>query len=102
MKCSVRGELWKYEGAAGWCFVTLSKALSAKIRKGHAEAEEGWGRLKAQVTIGKTSWKTSIWFDTKRDAYLLPVKTQIRKTEKLAIGSKIAATIEIHDDNILG
>jgi hypothetical protein len=38
------------------------------------------------VTIGGSSWNTSIWFDTKADSYLLPIKVAIRKKESLAIG----------------
>lgn len=90
-RVSFSGELWKHDGPSGWCFITIPKSASLEIRKRRASSEEGWGRLKAEIKIGKSKWKTAIWFDTKHDAYLLPVKAEIRKKEKLAIGEKIAA-----------
>jgi hypothetical protein len=81
-----RAKIWKYEGPAGWCFVTIPKSTAKRIRVIHQDSEEGWGRLKATVTIGGSSWNTSIWFDTKADSYLLPIKVAIRKKESLAIG----------------
>ena len=32
---------------------------------------------------GNTQWETAIWFDTKLDTYLLPLKAEIRKKEKI-------------------
>lgn len=95
---SFSGLLWKYDGPAGWCFVTLTKSLSSEIRKTHQTSEEGWGRLKTLVTIGDTNWMTSIWFDTKHEAYLLPIKLSVRKKEKLAIGESIQGTLDIQRD----
>lgn len=95
---SFRGLLWKYDGPAGWCFVTLPKSVSKDIRKNHQSSEEGWGRLKASITIGTSSWKTSIWFDTKHDSYLVPIKSAVRQKEKLAIGETIKGSLEIQTD----
>jgi len=95
---SFKGQLWKYDGPAGWCFVTLPKSLSQKIRKNHHSSEEGWGRLKVLITIGNSSWKTAIWFDTKHEAYLLPIKQVIRQKEKIAIGEFVSGKFEIETD----
>ena len=92
-----RAKLWKYEGPAGWCFVTIPKSTTKRIRSIHQDSEEGWGRLKATVTIGGSSWKTSIWFDTKAESYLLPIKVAIRKKESLAIGEYLNGRLEIDD-----
>ncbi|MCE3012675.1 MAG: DUF1905 domain-containing protein [Proteobacteria bacterium] len=93
---SFKAKLWKYEGPAGWCFVTIPKTTAKRIRAIHHWSEEGWGRLKTTVTIGSSIWKTSIWFDTKADSYLLPVKVMIRKKEKLVIGRSVSCTIDFN------
>lgn len=98
---SFRARLWKYEGPAGWCFVTISKSVANRIRATHNSSEEGWGRLKTTATIGKSTWKTSIWFDTKAGSYLLPVKTFIRKKEGLVIGTLIKGQLEFDIDRWL-
>ena len=53
--------------------------------------------MKVTVQIGNSEWKTSIWFDTKHDTYLLQVKAAIRKKEKIEmiVGMEVATTIWI-------
>ena len=92
---SFRAKVWKYEGKAGWYFVTLPKQLSKKIRKAHGLSEEGWGRLKASAQIGKTIWKTAIWYDTKAQSYLLPLKSEIRKKEAISVGVLINIKLQL-------
>lgn len=67
----------------GWMFVKLPEELSREIRKLFKELEEGWGRMRVTVRTGDSQWQTSIWFDTKQDRYLLPIKAAIRKKEKI-------------------
>lgn len=81
--------MWKYKGTAGWHFVTLPKLLSKKIRQAHGLSEEGWGRLKTKASIENTSWQTAIWYDSKSDSYLLPIKSDIRKKFNLLINSEL-------------
>ncbi len=50
--------------------------------------EEGWGRLKMTAKIGNTQWETAIWFDTKLNTYLLPLKAEIRKRKKIGTEKK--------------
>ena len=40
-------------------------------------------RLKAIAQIGKTKWATAIWFDTKLDTYILPIRAEVRRKEGL-------------------
>jgi hypothetical protein len=96
---SFRSKVWKYEGRAGWYFVTLPKQLSKKIRKAHGLSEEGWGRLKTTAQIGKTIWKTAIWFDTKAQSYLLPLKAEIRKKEAIALGALLNIKLQLESSS---
>jgi len=88
-------EPWQYVGGGGWYFVSLPKEVSAEIRNYFKQEEEGWGRLKAISKIGNTEWKTAIWFDTKMNTYLLPLKAEIRKKEDLAVGKQVKVMIWI-------
>ena len=45
--------------------------------------------------IGNTQWETAIWFDTKLDTYLLPLKAEIRKKEKITTDKEIEIVIWI-------
>lgn len=88
-------KVWKYEGPNGWYFASVPHDLSKQIRKTHFDSEEGWGRLKSKVTINKSIWKTSIWFDTKHDCFLVPVKASVRKKEGITDGSEISLKLKI-------
>jgi len=79
----------------GWTFVSLSKEMSIEIRENFKQLEEGWGRMKITAKTGKTEWKTAIWFDTKQDTYLLPLKSEIRKKENIVLDKGLEITIWI-------
>ena len=78
-----------------WIIVSLPKELSIDIRDNFKRLEEGWGRLKVVVKIGNSEWNTSIWFDTKQDTYLLPLKATIRKKESIVLNKETNITIWI-------
>jgi len=79
----------------GWTMVSLPKELSTAIRASFKSMEEGWGRMKVTAEIGKSKWQTAIWFDTKQDTHLLPLKAAIRKKEKIITGSSVRIIIWI-------
>jgi hypothetical protein len=90
----------KYEFSATpylseWTFTALPKDLSALIRGNFKNLEEGWGRMKISAQINRSEWKTSIWFDTKQNTYLLPLNAAIRKKENIVIGTEVKITIWI-------
>ncbi len=85
--------LWQHSATGGWHFLSLPEKTSEEIRTLFKSSEEGWGRLKATAKIGASEWNTAIWFDTKRNTYLLPIKAAIRIKENLEIESEIVVDI---------
>jgi hypothetical protein len=83
IKYEFRAKSWQYAGKGAWYFVSLPLKISTEIRKNFKWQEEGWGRLKASAKIGNTKWDTAIWFDTKSNTYLLPLKAEVRKLEHI-------------------
>jgi hypothetical protein len=49
--------------------------------------------MKATAKVGASEWDTAIWFDTKSNTYLMPIKTAIRKKENVEPGQEIKITI---------
>ncbi|GAB5473760.1 MAG: DUF1905 domain-containing protein [Maribacter sp.] len=88
-------KVWKHGAAGGWHFVSLPTEVSKEIRALFGKHEEGWGRLKVVALVGDTQWKTAIWFDTKGNTYLLPLKATVRKQERMVIGEVREITILI-------
>lgn len=87
--------VWQHAGPGGWHFISLPPDLSAEIRGFFGSEEVGWGQLKTTAAIGGSEWKTAIWFDTKRGTYLLPLKAEIRKKEKLKEETQANVTLWI-------
>ncbi|WP_296319793.1 DUF1905 domain-containing protein [Winogradskyella sp.] len=81
--------MWKHNSDGGWHFVSLPKLISEEIRTHLKWQEEGWGRLKVIAQVEDLQWETAIWFDTKADTYLLPIKANIRKKLSLEIDTII-------------
>lgn len=93
IKYQFTAQPWQHQGPGGWYFVTLPTEMSAEIRTHLKEFEEGWGRLKARAQINQHLWDTAIWFDTKTQSYLLPLKADVRKKEVIFVGTPIEVTL---------
>lgn len=91
----IRSKVWLYDGPAAWHFITLSGEQSGEIALLAAHSKSAWGSIPVIATIGRTSWKTSIFPDKKRGAYLLPLKAAVRTKEKIEQCDTIAVTIEL-------
>ncbi len=81
--------------ACTWHFLALPKALSAEIRADFKHQEEGWGRMKVHAKIGNTAWSTSIFYDTKHGTYLMPLKSEVRKKEKIDPEKPVTTAIRV-------
>lgn len=96
---SVKADVWLYPGKeANWHFVTIPIEQSKCIKERFGASGRGWGSLPVNVTIGKTTWKTSLFPDTKAGAYLLPIKAQVRKGEHISAGDAVHLTVEMLTD----
>jgi Domain of unknown function (DUF1905) len=91
----IKAKVWLYQGKAAWHFITLPKKKSEQIRFVAFDSKSAWGSIRVTAKIGGTSWNTSIFPDTKSGAYLLPIKAEVRKKEKIEAGSIVAVTLEI-------
>ncbi|MEW6468657.1 MAG: DUF1905 domain-containing protein [Bacteroidota bacterium] len=87
--------VWQYAGPGGWYFVSLPQRLSREIRASFRSEEGGWGRLTATARIGNSEWRSAIWYDSRKKTYLLPLKAEIRKNEKLVAGKRVNAVVFI-------
>lgn len=88
-------EVWEHDGEAAWHFVSLPNDFADDIAERHAGRAAGFGSIKVMVTIGTTRWSTSLFPDSKRGTYVLPLKRQVRRAEHLAAGDTADVTIEI-------
>ena len=91
-------ELWLWNGDKGsWHFLTLPADVSDDIEARTADQQRGFGSVRVRVTIGTTTWSTSVFPDSKRGAYVLPVKKDVRRAEGIDAGDRADVTIELVD-----
>jgi hypothetical protein len=80
---------------AGWHFVSVDKKQSEDIKEKYGKHQRGFGSIRVTVTVGKTSWKTSIFPDKKSGTYVLPLKAGVRKKEGIEKGDSLSFTLEV-------
>jgi hypothetical protein len=92
-------DLWIWDARRGdsWTFVTLPSGASEEIRDLTDGLRRGFGSLRVRAAIGGSTWATSIFPDSARDAYVLPIKRDIRKAEGLNPGDIATVTVEVVD-----
>ena len=57
----------------------------------------GFGAVRVRVTVGATSWSTSIFPDSTRGSYVLPVKKAVRTAEGIREGDDVDVRLEVVD-----
>lgn len=88
--------LWLYPGeTAQWHFITLPKVVAKQIKDRVGKSTRGFGSVPVTVTIGKTTWTTSIFPDKVSKSYFLPVKAAVRKSEDIEAGETTSCTLQL-------
>ena len=93
-RCEFTAELWRWEAQSGWFFVSVSQDASALIRE-RPRPPRGFGSVRVRATIGSTSWSTSVFPDSARGVYVLPVKKAVRTAERLDEGDPADVVLEV-------
>jgi hypothetical protein len=90
-------ELWIWDARRddSWTFVSVPVDASEEIRERTAGPRRGFGSVRVRVTIGTSTWRTSIFPDGARGSYALPVKKAVRRAEALEAGDTARVTIEL-------
>ena len=77
--------MWRWDARddASWFFTSVPPELSADIRE-IPRPYRGFGSVRVRARIGGSEWSTSIFPDSERGAYVLPLKRAVRDAEGLA------------------
>ena len=93
MNLEFNGKIWFWNGPAPYYFVTVPAEQSCDLKAILKLVTYGWGMIPANVQIGKTEWKTSLF--PKDDLYIVPIKASVRKAENLQEGEKVTVRLEV-------
>ncbi len=80
-------EVREHSGSASWYFLSLPEAEADDIEQMFGHQAAGFGSIRVEVTIGSSTWRTSLFPDTKRGTYVLPLKKPVRLAEGLTAGA---------------
>ena len=93
--CAFDAELWEWDAAqdgTSWVFVTVPPDETEEIRL-RSGPPRGFGSVRVEVTVGGTTWRTSVFPDAR--GYALPVKKAVRRAESLEVGDSARVTLEL-------
>lgn len=90
----MKARLWIHPGPGSWHFITLPPKQAREIKASQRGRRKGWGSVPVIATIGKTTWKTSVFPDG-ASSYVLPVKAEVRKREDLREGMTFVVRLEL-------
>ena len=91
-----RAQVWEHSpGDPGsWHFLTLPADLADELAF-EAGPPRGFGSVRVEVSVGDTTWRTSLFPDSAAGSYVLPMKKQVRLAEGLVAGDTCEVTLEL-------
>ncbi len=86
--------VYQYPGPAGWFFVRLGETESRLLKSMPNLPKVAWGYIRVTAKIRKTSWETTL-FPSKEGPYLLAIKAEVRKKEKIKAGDRVKVQVTL-------
>lgn len=94
--CEFDAELWEWSSSpagTSWVFVTVPADETEEIQL-RGGPPRGFGSVRVEVTLGASTWRTSVFPDKER-GYVLPVKKAVRRAEALDVGDSARLRLEL-------
>lgn len=94
--------LWRWEAkdeasSGAWFFVSLPFDAADEIEAvaGPGRTSRGFGSVRVEVTIGGSTWRTSVFPSGEQRTYVLPVKKAVRVAEGIGEGDPCPVTLRL-------
>ena len=88
-----RGEIRHWRGPAPYYFVPVPDEGCRDIQDVARAVTYGWGMVPVTVTLGSTTWATSLF--PKDGRYLVPVRARVRRAEQVDEGDTVALCVTV-------
>ena len=86
--------LWRWPAQEAWCFITVPAELAEEIRLSSGPPR-GFGSVRVEATINATTWRTSLFPDSGKGTFLLPIKKEVRRAEDLDVDDLADVTLRV-------
>ena len=87
--------LWRENGA--WVFVALPFDVADEVDELTRGRQGGFGSVRVEVTLGPTTWRTSLFPDKGRETFVLPVKKAVRTAADVEVGDVVRVRLRLVD-----
>lgn len=89
--------VWTYfNGKSTYYLASLPPKIGTAIRLlRQGVPRRGWGSVPVTITIGDTSWQSSIFPESGKKSYLFLINAKVRKAENITEDSRISVTITL-------
>ncbi len=95
MRIEFEGEIFRWSARQqDWYFVALPEDFSADVRE-VTHPPRGFGAVRVEAAIGSSRWRTSIFPDKERGAYVLPLKRAVRDAEGVDGTGTVTVELEV-------
>ncbi len=78
-----------------WVFVNLPPEVSEDVRDLLTGPPGGFGSVRVEVTLGATTWRTSLFPSAANGTYVLPLKRSVRTAEDVEVGEPVTVALRI-------
>lgn len=85
--------VFEWRGPAPYHFVRVPENDAAEIQEVAAAITYGWGMIPVSVTLGATTWTTSLW--PKDGRYVVPLKDRIRRAEGIGLDDVVTVRLRL-------
>ena len=85
--------IWDARKSDSWTFATVPPEHSDDLRV-RAEPKGGFGSIPVEVTIGGSTWQTSVFPDKATGCFVLPIKAAVRQAEAIDAGDEADITLK--------
>ena len=89
--------LWDARKADAWTFVSLPAHVADEVLEIGEPVARGFGSLRVEVTVGATTWRTSVFPSKGLSTYVLPIKRAVRRAEGLDDGDTVRVALRLVD-----
>jgi hypothetical protein len=87
--------LWEHAGEkASWYLLSVPLEHGEEIRFVTSKYRTGFGSVKVNVTIGSSTWQTSLFPSAKTGSYVLLIKKAIRVAESISVGDTVKVCLQ--------
>ena len=94
MEWDFDAEVWLWKSNAAWHFVTVPEEVADEIEDMPVNWG-GFGSVRVEVTIGSSTWRTSLFPSKEVGSFVLPLKKSVRVAQGLGVGDTCTVRLRI-------